>query len=136
MERDNTHKVINIDPSCDICYKEIKDKISLKCRHELCITCFLEMIKLSKDISFKCHMCRRQYNWKKEINKTDKTLGDSLEDSLVLLIKEDETNLFLQLFGSNSKAFEVILRMNNSSLAFSPNQKIIQLIIVRPSQPM
>jgi len=116
-------------PSCDICYREIKDKISLECKHELCITCFLEMVKLSGVISFKCHMCRKQYNWKKETDKTDKTSGDVLEDTIELLIKEEETNLFLPLFGANSKAFEVILRMNNSSLTFNPNQKIIQFII-------
>jgi len=71
---------------------------------------------------------------KKEINKTDKTLGDSLEELLVLLIKEDKTNLFLPLFGSNSKAFEEILRMNNNSLISIPNQKIIQFITVINSQ--
>ena len=69
---DNTHKVITIDSSCDICYKEIKDKVTLECKHELCVKCFIEMIKLSGDISFKCHMCRKQYNWKKETDKTEK----------------------------------------------------------------
>ena len=52
--------------SCDICYKDIKDKVSLECKHELCIACFLEMTTSSGAIQFKCHMCRRQYKWKKE----------------------------------------------------------------------
>ena len=57
-----------------------------------------------------------------------------MEERLDLLIKEEETNLFLPLFGSNSKAFEVILRMNNSPLTFIPNQSIIQFIVILNSQ--
>ena len=78
MERmENTHKVITIDSSCDICYKEIKDKVTLECKHELCVKCFIEMSNLSGDIPFKCHMCRRQYNWKKE---TSHVVSNSIED--------------------------------------------------------
>ena len=32
--------------SCSICYIESKDKVTLECRHELCIKCFIEMNSL------------------------------------------------------------------------------------------
>ena len=75
-----------IDKTCDICYKEISNKVTLKCKHELCVMCFLEMTTSSS--SFKCHMCRKQYNCKKEeCNKV-------LEETLSILIREDESNQF------------------------------------------
>ena len=101
--------------SCDVCYKEIKDKVSLECKHGLCIACFLEMTTSS---SFKCHMCRRQYKWKKETLKTKEipsvdTLEENLEERLEVLIREDDENQFLPIVGMNSKAFEVILNRQN-----------------------
>ena len=84
--------------SCDICYREIKDKVTLECKHELCVPCFLEV---SRSSSFKCHMCRRKYNWK------EKEISD---DTLSILIREDKENQFLVLVeGGMSKAFEVIV---------------------------
>ena len=79
---------------CDICYKDITNKVTLECKHELCVTCFLEMTSWSKGqiryinlIPFKCHMCRKQYNWKKEeCNKVT-------EETLSILIREDEQSV-------------------------------------------
>ena len=92
--------IIKMDSnSCDICYRGIKDKVTLECKHELCVACFLEM---STSSHFKCHMCRRKYNWK---NKEDK---DILEETLSILIREDDENQFLSLVGGGmNKAFEV-----------------------------
>ena len=116
---------------CGICYKEIKDKVSLECKHELCIACFLEMITSSERqiIPFKCHMCRRQYKWKRETVKTKEipsvdTLEERLEERLELRIREDDENQFLSLIGMNSKALEVIINRQN----------IIQFIVVLVSQ--
>ena len=93
--------------SCDICYRGNKDKVTLECKHELCVTCFLEMTTSSY---FKCHMCRRKYNWKNK-PKEDK---DILEETLSILIREDDENQFLSLVGSGmSKAFEVIVNNQN-----------------------
>jgi len=55
------------------------------------------------------------------------------EDSLELIIKEDDEK-FLSLAGMNSKAFEVILRINNNSFVFNHSQKIIQFIVVLKTQ--
>ena len=102
--------------SCDICYRGIKDKVTLECKHELCVACFLEMNTTSH---FKCHMCRRKYNWK---NKEDK---DILEETLSILIGEDDENQFLSLVGSGmSKAFEI--RVNN--------RNPIQFIVILETQ--
>ena len=126
---DNTLKVINTKPlkcinssplqTCDICYNEIKDKLSLECKHELCITCFLEMTVSSERqiILFKCHICRRKYNWKKEPLKSLEVISeDTLEERLELLIREDNENQFIPLVGINSKVFEVnsIVYKNNT----------------------
>ena len=102
-------------PSCDICYKDITNKVTLECKHELCVTCFLEMTTWSM---FKCHMCRKQYNWKKEgCNK-------GLEETLSILIRENESNQFRVLVGmETSRAFEVIV-----------NEQNIQFIVILHSQ--
>jgi len=94
--------------SCDICYKEITNKVTLECKHELCVMCFLEVIRnLATWSVFKCHMCRKQYNWKKEeCNKV-------LEETLSILIREDEetTLSFRALVDMETcKAFEVIVQ--------------------------
>ena len=136
---DNMLKVINTKPlkcvnsspsqTCDICYKEIKEKVTLECRHELCIMCFLEMTTSSERqiIPFKCHMCRRHYNWKKETVKSKEiTLEDTLEERLELLIREDNENQFIPLVGINSKAFEVIINRQS--------QNIIQFIVITVAQ--
>ena len=94
--------------------KRKKDKVTLECRHELCVTCFLEMTTSS---SFKCHMCRRKYNWKNEV-------VEELEDTLDLLIREDDENQFLSLLGEMSKAFMVIIN----------RQKVIQFIVILETQ--
>ena len=107
--------------SCDICYKDITNKVTLECKHELCITCFLDMTTWSKGqiTPFKCHMCRRQYNWKKEIPK------ETLEETLSVLIREDESSQFQALVGmETSKAFEVIIQ----------EQHVIQFIVILGSQ--
>ena len=124
-----------------VCYREIKDKVTLECKHELCVRCFIEMNSKDKEIlistyTFKCHMCRKQYNWKKETVKSSGfNSGIASEDSLELIIKEDEENLFLPLVGMNSKAFEVILRINNNSFVFiNHSLKIIQFIVVLKNQ--
>jgi len=86
--------------SCDICYKDLKDKVSLECKHELCITCFLEITTSS---SMTCHMCRRKYNWAKHVKET-------IEDTLSILIREDTDNQFLNLFRKDEcKVFKVII---------------------------
>jgi len=97
--------------SCDICYRGIKDKVTLECKHELCVACFLEVMRnLSTSSSFKCHMCRRKYNWKNESNEDEHIL----EDTLSILIRENGENQFLSLPGMNmSKAFEVIVNNRN-----------------------
>ena len=120
-----------------MCYNEIKDKVSLECKHELCIACFLEMSVSSERqiIPFKCHMCRRKYNWKKEPFKSSEVISeDTLEERLELLMREDNENQFLPLVGINSKAFEVIIRINNNSFVFNPRQNIIQFIVVLKTQ--
>ena len=107
--------------SCDICYKDTANKVTLECKHELCIMCFLEMTTWSKgqNSPFKCHMCRRQYNLKKEIPK------ETLEETLSVLIREDESSQFQALVGMEaSKAFEVIIQ----------EQHVIQFIVILGSQ--
>ena len=111
-------------PSCDICYKDITNKVTLECKHELCVTCFLEMTTWSM---FKCHMCRKQYNWKKEgCNKVfNSSFEETLEETLSILIREDESNQFRALVGMEvSKAFEVIVH----------EQHIIQFVVILGSQ--
>ena len=108
--------------SCDICYKEITNKVTLECKHELCVMCFLEVIRnLAIWSVFKCHMCRKQYNWKKEeCNKV-------LEETLSILIREDEgtTLSFRVLAGmETSKVFEVIVQV----------QHVIQFVVILGSQ--
>jgi len=117
----NTHSLV----SCDICYKDITNKVTLECKHELCVTCFLEMTGWSKGqiTYFKCHMCRKQYNWKKE--ECNKESNYSLEETLSVLIREDEDNQFRALVGmETSKAFEVIVQ----------EQHVIQFIVILGSQ--
>ena len=101
--------------TCDICYKEITNKVSLDCGHELCVMCFLEVIRTTA--TFKCHMCMKQYEWKK-----DKAIP---EETLSLLIREDDDNQFGTLIGmETSKAFEVIVN----------NQNVMQFIVILRSQ--
>ena len=100
-----------IDKTCDICYKKISNKVTLECKHELCVMCFLEMTTWSKGqiTHFKCHMCRKQYNWKKEENKESRIFAP--EETLSILIREDESSQFRALVGmETSKAFEVIVQ--------------------------
>ena len=108
--------------SCDICYKDITNKVILECKHELCVMCFLEVIRsLSTWSVYKCHMCRRQYNWKK-----DEAIPEEMLDGMLsVLIREDEDNQFRALVGmETSKAFEVIIQ----------EQHIIQFIVILGSQ--
>jgi len=99
--------------TCDICYGEITNKVSLNCEHELCVMCFLVMTTSS---GFKCHMCRKQHKWKKE---------ETLEETLSLLIREDDNNEFRTLIGmETSKAFEVIVN----------DQNVIRFIVVLHNQ--
>ena len=104
--------------SCDICYKDITNKVILECKHELCVMCFLEMNTWSV---YKCHMCRRQYNWKK-----DEAIPEEMLDGMLsVLIREDEDNQFRALVGmETSKAFEVIVQ----------EQHVIQFIVILGSQ--
>ena len=117
--------------SCDICYKEITNKVILECKHELCVMCFLEVIRSLTTWSkgqitlFKCHMCRKQYNWTKEV--CDKVLEETLEETLSVLIREDEgtTLSFQTLVGmETSKVFEVIVQ----------EQHVIQFVVILGSQ--
>ena len=72
--------------TCDICYKDLINKVSLDCEHELCIMCFLEIMGMTR--TFKCHLCRKYYVW-----KMDKELPDEIpEETLSLLIREDESS--------------------------------------------
>ena len=114
MKRSDSNSLL----SCDIFYKEIKDKVTLECKHELCIACFLEITTSS---SFKCHMCRRKYNWKNEVGEE---LEEILEERLELLIREDDENQFLSVLGYMNKAFEVIINRQN----------IFQFIVVLETQ--
>ena len=105
--------------TCDICYSEITNKASLDCGHELYVMCFLVMTTSS---GFKCHMCRKQHKWTKE---------ETLEETLSLLIREDDDNQFRTLVGmETSKAFEVIVSINNNSFVSNLEQHIIQFIII------
>jgi len=108
--------------SCDICYKDITNKVILECKHELCVICFLEVNRIMTTRSmFKCHMCRRQYNWKTNESIPEETL----EETLSVLIREDESNQFRALVGmETSKAFEVIIQ----------EQHVIQFIVILGSQ--
>jgi len=108
--------------SCDICYDEVKDRVTLECKHELCIRCFLKVITPSY---FKCHMCRRKYNWTYKTKEKPKEDAITLEETLSILIREDDENQFLSLVGSRmSKAFEVIVN----------NQNVIQFIVILEAQ--
>ena len=109
--------------SCDICYERIKDKITLECKHELCLPCFLEVMRnLTTSSSFKCHMCRRKYNWVYKTKEKLKEDAHVLEETLSILIREDDENQFLSLVGGGmSKAFEIIVN----------NQNVIQFIVIR-----
>jgi len=108
--------------SCDICYKDITNKVTLECKHELCVTCFLEVNRIMTTRSmYKCHMCRRQYNWKTNESIPEETL----EETLSVLIREDESNQFRALVGmETSKAFEVIIQ----------EQHVIQFVVILVSQ--
>ena len=110
--------------SCDICYNEITNKVTLECKHELCVMCFLKVIRnlstwsKGQIIPFKCHMCRRQYEWKID-NKGTHIF--SPEETLSIHIREDEGNQFRALVGMEAnKAFEVIIQ----------EQYIIQFIVI------
>jgi len=108
----NTHSLV----SCDICYKDITNKVILECKHELCVMCFLEMSTWSV---YKCHMCRKQYNWKNE------TSISPSEETLSILIREDDDNQFKTLIGmETSRAFEVIVNERN----------VIQFIVILGGQ--
>ena len=86
--------------TCDICYREITNKVSLDCGHELCVMCFLEITGMTK--TFKCHMYRKYYVWKMEGHK------EIPEETLSLLIREDESSQFKTLVGmETSRPFEV-----------------------------
>ena len=104
-------------------------------KHELCVRCFIEMNSKDKEIlistyTFKCHMRRRQYNWEeKTLPINSNSLSHPIEDTLELLIREDEENLFLPLIGKNSKAFEVLVIRDNSSVQF-----VIQFIVITVAQ--
>jgi len=113
--------------SCSICYIESKDKVTLECQHELCVKCFIEMNRLLGEASFKCHMCRKQYKWKNDFPCME---HNATEDTIELLIREDEDNLFLPLIGKNSKTFEVIIKTNNSSSIFNLRQNIVQFVVI------
>ena len=116
--------------TCDICYREITNKVSLDCGHELCVMCFLVMTTSS---GFKCHMCRKQHKWKKETPK--ETKEETLEETLSLLIREDDNNEFRTLIGMEaSKAFEVIVSINNNSFVSNPDQNVIRFIVVLHNQ--
>ena len=68
-------------------------------------------------------MCRRQENWKnEETNKGfNSSFEDTLEETLSILIREDESSQFRALVGMEaSKAFEVIIQ----------EQHIIQFIVI------
>ena len=116
--------------SCDICYKEITNKVTLECKHELCVMCFLKIGNIvftstsstkGQIIPFKCHMCRKQYEWKKDEEIPEETL----EETLSIHIREDESNQFRALVGMEAnKAFEVIIQ----------EQHIIQFIVILGSQ--
>jgi len=46
--------------TCHICYELIQNKISLECSHELCLLCFVNILrKINKP--FSCPMCRKVY---------------------------------------------------------------------------
>ena len=78
--------------------------------------------------SFKCHMCRRKYNWKNK-PKEDQ---DILEETLSIL-REDDENQFLSLVGSGmSKAFEVIVKVNTPLM---PNACSIPPIFPQKTSP-
>ena len=123
--------------TCDICYKEITNKVSLDCGHELCVMCFLEIMGMIK--TFKCHMCRRYYVWRTKKAVPRKTLEvtpeEIPEETLSLLIREDDENQFRTLIGmETSRAFEVIVSINNNSFVSNPNQNVIQFIVILGGQ--
>ena len=74
--------------SYDTCYKDITNKVLLECKHELCVMCFLVMTTSS---AFKCHMCKKEYKWNKNIQE------ETIEERLNLLIREDDENQFIPL---------------------------------------
>ena len=83
---------------------------SLDCGHELCVMCFLEIMGMTR--TFKCHMCRRYYVWKTKKAVPRKTLEvtpeEIPEETLSLLIREDESSQFKTLVGmETSRPFEV-----------------------------
>ena len=107
--------------TCDICDKDLTSKVSLDCGHKLCVMCFLEIMGMTR--TFKCHMCRKQYDWKKEGYKETCIFSSEEipEETLSLLIREDDDNQFRTLIGmETSRAFEVIVN----------NYNIIQFIVI------
>ena len=46
---------------CIVCYEDIKNKVSLECKHELCLNCFVNIIKAKN--KFSCPMCRHKYKF-------------------------------------------------------------------------
>lgn len=43
---------------CEICQEEMKNKVTLKCKHEICLQC---MFKIS-DVKLECPYCRDNIN--------------------------------------------------------------------------
>ena len=47
--------------TCNICYELAQNKIILECSHELCVKCFVSILKNIKK-AFTCPMCRKLYS--------------------------------------------------------------------------
>lgn len=65
--------------TCPICIEEIRRGcVTLDCRHEYCVRCFIKMSKRDN----RCSLCRRGYYDKnsEERNINDKTYCDNLSD--------------------------------------------------------
>ena len=63
---------------CDICYEEMKNKVSLECKHELCLKCFMKIVD---DNEFRCHMCRKKF----ELKENSKP---SIEERVMTIVRE------------------------------------------------
>ena len=70
---------------CDIYYEEMKNKVSLECKHELCLKCFMKIVD---DNEFTCHMCRKKY----EIEDKPKLSAEERLAGLIIELSDDEND--------------------------------------------
>lgn len=74
---------------CSVCYTDIINIVTLKCKHNFCLDCILKMNKFRKDEEeIKCPLCRKIIN----INDTYKNIDIN---KIGIEYKREEKNIGL-----------------------------------------